>query len=165
MLDYIYQGEVQIFQEYLDRFLEIAEKFRLNGLLTDNDNSEVQDSNKVQDEEEFNLIQDRKTHSTSETTRHSDSDTNVSESKVALPSKQYIDTSNSEVENKFYELIVKEDNMYRCTVCDRRMQNRTFMSRHLETHLSGLSYECPTCGKSFRSTNSLNSHKSLYHRS
>ena len=39
MLDYIYQGEVQIFQEFLDRFLQIAEKFRLNGLLTeDNEN-------------------------------------------------------------------------------------------------------------------------------
>ena len=35
MLDYIYQGEVQIHQEYLDRFLEIATKFKLNGLLSD----------------------------------------------------------------------------------------------------------------------------------
>ena len=39
ILDYIYVGEVQIYQEYLDRFLEVAEKFRLNGLLKeDNEN-------------------------------------------------------------------------------------------------------------------------------
>ena len=36
MLDYIYQGEVQIYQEHLDRFLEIAEKFKLDGLLAGN---------------------------------------------------------------------------------------------------------------------------------
>ena len=33
VLDYIYQGEVQINQEYLDRFLQIASKLKLEGLL------------------------------------------------------------------------------------------------------------------------------------
>ena len=163
MLDYIYQGEVQIFQEFLDRFLQIAEKFRLNGLLTDGENL-VQDSDsvKVQDEEEYNLIRDRNTYSSIEKSRTPR--TNVPETKIALPSKS-IDSSNSEDDTKFSELIVREENMYRCTVCDRTMKFRTDISRHLETHLSGLSYECPTCGKSFRSTNSLNKHKSVYHRS
>ena len=162
LLNYIYQGEVQIFQEYLDRFLEIAEKFKLNGLLTDNENSHVQDSIKVQEEEESNFIQDRNTYLSHKMSRPPK--TNVSETKIVLPSKQFVDSSNSEVETKFSELIVKEDNMYQCTVCDRRMQGRTFMSRHLETHLSGLSYECPMCG-SFRSTNSLIKHETVYHRS
>ena len=163
MLDYIYKGEVQIFQEYLDRFLEIAEKFRLNGLLTDNENLvRNSDSVKVHDEEESDLNRDRITYSSIEKSRPPK--TNAPETKIALPSKS-IDSSNSEVDSKFSELIVKEENMYRCTVCDITMKFRAFMSRHLETHLSGLSYECPTCGKSFRSTNSLNNHKSVYHRS
>ena len=40
MLDYIYQGEVQIYQENLDRFLQIAEKFKLDGLLAENGKNE-----------------------------------------------------------------------------------------------------------------------------
>merc|ERR1712055_210063 len=32
VLDYIYQGEVQVYQEQLDRFLEVAQKFQLEGL-------------------------------------------------------------------------------------------------------------------------------------
>ena len=42
MLDYIYQGEVQIYQENLERFLVIANKFQLDGLLAtqENENSE-----------------------------------------------------------------------------------------------------------------------------
>ena len=141
----------------------VAEKFRLNGLLTDNENL-FQDSGsvKVQDEEESNLIRDKNAYSSIEKSRPPRP--NVPETKIAVPSKS-IDSSNSEVDTKFSELIVREENMYRCTVCDRKMKSKADMSRHLETHLSGLSYECPTCGKSFRSTNSLNKHKSVYHRS
>ena len=40
MLDYIYQGEVSIDQEYLDIFLDITTKFKLLGPLTDGEVSE-----------------------------------------------------------------------------------------------------------------------------
>ena len=33
VLDYIYQGEVQVYQENLDRFLAVAERFQLEGLM------------------------------------------------------------------------------------------------------------------------------------
>ena len=33
IMDYIYNGEVQIFQEGLDRFLGIAQRFKLEGLM------------------------------------------------------------------------------------------------------------------------------------
>ena len=35
VMDYIYNGEVQIFQEDLDRFLNVAQRLKLHGLLTD----------------------------------------------------------------------------------------------------------------------------------
>ena len=34
ILDYIYQGEVQIYQEHLDGFLEVAQKLKIEGLLS-----------------------------------------------------------------------------------------------------------------------------------
>ena len=34
VLDYIYNGEVSIYQEDLDRFLQIAQKLQLQGLLS-----------------------------------------------------------------------------------------------------------------------------------
>ena len=33
ILDYIYNGEVQIYQDNLDRFLGVAQRFKLEGLL------------------------------------------------------------------------------------------------------------------------------------
>ena len=36
MLDYIYKGEVKIMQDHLEKFLEVANKFKLEGLLGSN---------------------------------------------------------------------------------------------------------------------------------
>ena len=36
ILDYIYNGEIQIYQEHLDRFLAVAQRFKLEGLLGGN---------------------------------------------------------------------------------------------------------------------------------
>jgi len=43
--DYVYNGEVNIYQDDLDRFLNIAERYKLEGLLGDNklDNGEKND--------------------------------------------------------------------------------------------------------------------------
>ena len=44
VLNYIYQGEVQIFQRDIDNFLEIAQRLKLQGLLTsDKENYEKHD--------------------------------------------------------------------------------------------------------------------------
>ena len=63
------------------------------------------------------------------------------------------------------------DGSYRCTACgktsdnDRLNRNRkTNMMKHIETHLEGLSYCCSICQKTFRSKNSLFTHKSVYHK-
>ena len=46
VLDYIYNGEVHIFQEDLDRFLSIAQRFRLDGLLENGTEIDEQHSTK-----------------------------------------------------------------------------------------------------------------------
>ena len=40
MLNYIYQGEVQIYQEQLDRFLVVAQRLKLEGLTSQDDEQE-----------------------------------------------------------------------------------------------------------------------------
>ena len=51
VLDYIYQGEAQIYQENLDRFLLIAQRLKLNGMLTNqtNENHETDNTNYDED--------------------------------------------------------------------------------------------------------------------
>ena len=115
MLDYIYQGEVQVQQEYLDRFLEIATKFKLSGLLTMDGEREEEEII----ENKYHYPEDKKT------------ETWIAEEKSIRPISQIPVESLAEIENKFVELIEKEeDGIYRCTVCDKKNKNRTHMKRH-----------------------------------
>ena len=69
-------------------------------------------------------------------------------------------SSVAEIDQKFEELIEKEaGGPFRCTVCEKKIKDKRDMKRHLETHLSGLSYDCPICGKNFRSSDALRHHK------
>ena len=157
ILDYIYQGEVQIYQEHLDRFLDIAKKFKLDGLMAEDsvDQKDSKFGNSFKHLEEFQeeYIKD---HVAPAPTMK------VKERSLKIFSETH-EASNSEVEEKFLELVVKENNIYRCTVCEKTQSHRTKMRLHLETHLTGLSYDCPTCGKNFRFKNSLNRHISDKH--
>ena len=107
ILDYIYVGEVQIYQEYLDRFLEVAEKFRLNGLLANKEDDKTED--KFEDTEQEVDLKPKACMSKRTIVRNSP------ETKIASPpnTNQSIESTNSESENKFSEYVVKENNMYR----------------------------------------------------
>ena len=153
MLDYIYQGEVSIHQEYLDRFLEIATKFQLQGLLTDDNGEEVQETHYETKENEYiyESIPEEKER--------------VVKEQSMIVNNQNFDANNDEIDDKFAELIKREiGGPYRCTVCEKKMKEKRDMKRHLETHLSGLSYDCSPCGKSFRSSNALRRHNQKNHR-
>ena len=45
ILDYIYHGEVKLFQEQIDSFLESAQKLEVEGLLVDNNDYEERAQN------------------------------------------------------------------------------------------------------------------------
>ena len=153
MLDYIYQGEVQIYQDNLDRFLDIAKKFNLDGLVPpgkDNENFKEEQSfpsneNYEQNEEILPVLKPIKECSVD----------------VLTPS---FEAQNSDVNEKFEELVVNEDNFWKCTVCHKAMKEKRDMRRHLETHLNGLSFDCKYCGKMHRSSIALRDHIRRHHK-
>ena len=78
----------------------------------------------------------------------------------------FSDLNTEEIDQKIEEYLVRaEDGTYSCSVCgktgDKYKKN---MRNHVETHMEGLSFPCQSCDKTFRSRNSLNVHKSQFHR-
>ena len=171
VLDYMYNGEVHIYQEELDRFLSIAQRLKLEGLLETKDNENSEDIRPRESVAEEHFY-----HNTSPEPELNDDKRNLD-----IKPKTFIHASpNNTVSlntNEMSEIDAKlEENLelldgghFRCTICGKdsigmtRNQKQN-MKSHVETHLGGLCYPCQLCGKEFRSKQSLCHHKRLKHK-
>ena len=170
ILDYIYNGEIQIFQENLDRFLSIAQRLKLEGLIGNDDCGEQKDF----PENEMNLLKEEesavkepkaKIHSSGREKSQGKKEVAMSvvdKVMVSHPSYQDFTEVNSTV-TQYIEKCV--DGGYKCTLCGKVDKKQLgHLKNHIETHLDGLSFPCQLCGKTFRSRNALNIHKTRYHK-
>ena len=163
ILDYIYQGEVQIYQEQLDPFLHIAQKLKIEGLISSNleqqderetkaDNTELEDSFNVSEAEDTFIKPSPKI-------KKKAYDTQIVKSVGTIPVSDM-----SEVDQKIEELAERIDGVWTCKACGKTSQRRRDLGWHIETHLENLSFPCQQCDKTFRSSNTLQSHYSRFHR-
>ena len=159
-MDYIYNGELQIFQENLDRFLVVAQRLKLKGLI-----------------ENIPKPRQEKVKTLSFNEKYIETEKEENESKLEEMNEEAVttvDVSNMDMQdnkdriNEF--LLEGDDKSYKCSFCGKISYknpkgNQKFrMQRHIETHLEGLSYTCPICQKEFRSSTTLSNHKSKHHR-
>ena len=166
ILDYIYHGEVNLYQEQLDGFLESAQKLEILGLLGD-----------YKTEQDDSLIKDVPER----VFKEEDSQENILVSmndKAVKPKRQYTKTisnnsplydvtgmSNEEIGAKIQSMYQKIDGVWVCNECGKRSSNYSSDIRlHVETHLDGLCYTCKICNRDFRSKNSLKTHKQTNHK-
>ena len=164
VMDYIYNGEVQIFQENLDKFLAVAQRLKLEGLIGDNNTMEELDNQYVPKEEFVQSIinEEQFVVETEETLK----------SVNKAPKKKqenYVGTvaveDNIFINEQIYQYLEGcSDGGYKCKLCGKTMAKRDHLLNHIETHMEGVSYNCSICQKSFRSRNSLSKHKSVYHK-
>ena len=163
VLDFIYQGETNIFQEDLEGFLLIAEELQLKGLVGN-------------EEEPFTGYQDAKmkvktlsenvNKPQNEERKHYNPDHRHFENSKALVStgSTVPMTVDKDVARIVDEMIVKQDNFWNCTVCQFKSTNRSHLKEHVETHIEGLEYPCNNCGKIMRSSAAFRVHLKKCHK-
>ena len=76
-----------------------------------------------------------------------------------LVAAEYIDAKIDELTEK----LPNGDHV--CRVCGNMSRIRQNIRKHVETHIQTEGFPCEVCGKYFRTRNSLNTHKSVQHRS
>ena len=168
VLDYIYQGEVQIYQEDLNAFLDVAQKLKIEGLQSNIDNSSSSTENLQEEmtklETNFDPkyitipdqdLADIKVPAMKRTSSYS----NTTSATVAT-----INGMTTSVEDKIQELIERSGGMNYCKECDYKSSRFFNMKEHVEIHIEGLSYTCQICQKTFRSKNTLRSHSLYNHK-
>merc|ERR1712126_98032 len=164
ILDYIYNGEVQIYQEHLDRFLNVAQRFKLEGLLGGEEKVESED---YEEEKTMPDFEPSPRIRTVKKVQQAMPEVAANETTILLNNQiQPIDSNDlSEIDQKLYENMVRNsDGRYSCKICSKANMHRTQMKFHVETHMEGLTFPCNTCGKDFRSRNSLRVHLSTRHK-
>ena len=161
ILDYIYQGEVQIYQEHLDGFLDVAQRLKIEGLLSDDNPSnhrvKAQDFHLKSETEPIHVEEQMPSMKNKIVTGNFNKNVKVN---FALDTVTH---DKDHFAQKIKELYRKsDDGQYQCHTCGKIMKDGGAMRRHVETHIEGLSYNCQICGNTFRSKNVLAIHKNRF---
>ena len=143
VLDYIYEGEVQIFQNDLDNFLEVAQKLKIEGLLP---TEETENKDYKRREEEYNCVVPDFVLSGQQVIKEEYKRSGPSTSEMKVVSL----TDMAEADDKREQLMEKRDGRHHCKACDYSSNRKDNTREHVERHIDGLSYPCNSCEKTFR---------------
>jgi len=172
ILDYIYNGEIQLHENDLDRFLRISQRLKLEGLVTEensNDNIIPEEVFKKQNDERELVLKEslesiwtKVSSLTQKESSHQRSENkelvNVHTSNVIIANSDTFDTI-EELDQKISEHIEKsEDGKWKCNICDKKLRFRSHAKEHVEIHFDNLSFPCQLCGVTVRSRNAMRSH-------
>ena len=161
VLDYIYNGEIQIFQDNLDRFLDVAQRFKLEGLIGDQ-TSKNEEADDFIVTDNFNgkpLIEQQEVDSKLNmpiVQKISKVKPTSHETEIISANFGNLEELNQRIEE---EIIVEAPGVYKCARCLKTYNKKFNLKEHIEVHFDGLSFPCHLCGKDFRSRKILRQHK------
>ena len=170
ILDYIHYGEVNLYQEQLDEFLESAQKLEIVGLLGEHHDNQQEQPNVF--EENLTPINSYKEEEHKNSAEAPFVSINTKATMPRIHSKRLIankgskfdvtDMTPEEIREKINSMYQKIDGIWTCNECGQTSNKNIRL--HVETHLEGLSYPCNLCQQEFRSKNSLYCHTMIKHK-
>ena len=165
IVDFLYRGEANVFEENLDSFLAIAEELQLKGLMGKTDE-------KVEEFDEKNLPT---THSPAMNTNmkipKSSKIYNPTEiGTLAMPSNFSGDLE--ELEERVKSMMEKSENKYvngtqlahRCKMCGKEGMGSNIKDHIEANHLEGIVIPCNLCDKTFRSRKTFRQHMTRHQK-
>ena len=178
ILDFLYFGEANVYQENLDSFLAIAEELELKGL-TGQTSSDVL-------EEKEKCVNPQIIHKTKESFKTSqENNSNVkifhdAESSKAIAVSNQFSGDMHALDEKVNSMIEKSQNMIQngkqangtpkqaaafiCKVCGKEGIRHHIIDHIEANHLEGISIPCDYCDKTFSARTNLRIHKSKFHK-
>ena len=177
IVDFLYYGEANIYQDNLDTFLHIAEELELKGLKTrtGEEGLGVENPLKNADPTSFTNEENVATENNAFISKPDYEDPVNSSTVVTLP-KQECYGDMAELDQQIETMIFRGENMvedlhkrmvkaFVCQVCGKEFCQKVNIKYHIEAyHLEGISIPCNLCQKNFKSRKSFYQHKSRFHK-
>ena len=160
VLDFIYKGELQIFQEDLDRFLQIAQKLKLEGLLGngETDSTNIKDETTMIEEGgilDANILE----------TLQSNIETNEKVFSFSSAEFSNIEELESHLKENIQKINDGNGTKYKCLVCGKVFKQTCHAKEHVEVaHTEGLQFPCSYCDGTFKNRHALRMHKNSRHK-
>ena len=175
ILDFLYFGEANVFQESLDLFLAIADEIKLKGLTGQTSrNKMMEEQEKPQHSESVTKSKDLALKSTSQKDPIPTASAFEKPSSMALSISEQFDTNLQALDEKVKSMMEKGQKMIKagkgqkrswlCKVCGKEgiLCN---IRDHIEAqHLEGVIIPCEYCDKTFSTRINLNHHKNRSHK-
>ena len=165
IVDFLYHGEANVFQENLDSFLAIAEELQLKGLMGKPDEKDHREDEKFLPST-FSPVNVNIPKTTIQRQTPNRNIHNLGENRtLAIPGNNF-----EELEEKVKSLMEKSQNKtargrefaYLCKVCGKEGRDHHIKDHIEANHLEGIIIPCNLCDKTFRYRHSLRDHKSRH---
>ena len=182
IIDFMYNGVAEIYQENLEDFLAVAEELQLKGLTGGKEQQDAQVEeyqNKApktshENTEIYNVTHEIEDFETEvyydQDTKHKPSTTMMTT--IGQPSQVSFNGGTAEdLKAVVWSMISRTGTMLTCTVCgktkDKSLDNQAnrHMASHVESlHVEGATYDCSRCEKTFRSKHAIHNHTYRAHK-
>ena len=174
IIDFLFFGEANVYQENLDSFLAIAEELKLKGLTGQSSCDLIEEQEKCANPKPIH-----RPIGTLKTSENSD-EQNIAEASQVFAVSDKFSGDLQVLDERVKSMMEKSQNMipngkrangtprrgraFTCKVC-RKEGLAHDIGDHIEAnHLEGISIPCDYCDKAFSSRNSLRIHKSRFHK-
>jgi len=183
IVDFLYYGEANVYQENIDAFLAIAEELNLKGLTGNENTNEVEEplfKPEVATNRRKQLPKTKTEHKSEnnhsfeleKTTNYEYKTAEANETAVAVQSYAVASVNiNKELDEQVKSMMRKSENLCNggskkadmCTVCGKEGFQRQIKDHIEANHLEGVSLPCNSCEKTFRSRSGLRMHVTRNH--
>ena len=179
IVDFLYNGEANVFQENLDSLLAVAEDLRLKGLTGSSEGNTSQDTSRTKPSENYQPREEQKAFYQKDLrprkmARQQRLENVVSsEMSVATINNQSVNVELHQLDDQIKSMMERSGksmtvgNVKRevlvCKVCGKEGESGN-ITRHIEAnHITGVTHTCDICKKTSRSRHALSQHKREYH--